>query len=125
MRNRFKKTVLICAAVLLSGCAYLIVYRKTGIGIPCLFRLVTHLNCPGCGVTRMLESLLRLDIVSAFHYNACLLILFPVLIALFVRWAYLYIRYGSFKGTTIDQILNATCVVVLIIWGIVRNILQM
>ncbi len=125
MRNRVKKTLLTGAVVLLIGCAYLVLYQITGIGIPCPFRWVTHLNCPGCGVTRMLVSLFHFDFVSAFRYNACLLIMLPVLIGLFIRWVYLYIRTGSFRGTVFDQVINASCAVALLVWGVVRNILNM
>ncbi len=40
----------------------------------CSFYELTHLYCPGCGGTRALESLLRLDILASLKYNA---ILFP------------------------------------------------
>lgn len=39
----------------------------------CAFYDFTGLYCPGCGGTRALESLLRLDIISSLKYNAILL----------------------------------------------------
>lgn len=38
--------------------------------IPCLFRVVFNLACPGCGMTRAYVSLLRFEIRQAFEYNA-------------------------------------------------------
>ncbi len=35
----------------------------------CNFYTLTHLYCPGCGGTRAVFSLLRLDIISAVRYN--------------------------------------------------------
>ena len=49
MRDRIKKVCIVSAAVISGGCAYAAFYRITGIGIPCLFRLITGFKCPGCG----------------------------------------------------------------------------
>ena len=38
--------------------------------IPCLFKLLLKIECPGCGMTRAYISLLHLDIKKAFAYNA-------------------------------------------------------
>lgn len=35
----------------------------------CLFRLITHLDCPGCGLTRAFRAMGRLDVLEAFRYN--------------------------------------------------------
>ena len=35
----------------------------------CMFRLLTHLDCPGCGLTRAFRAMGRLDVLSAFRYN--------------------------------------------------------
>ncbi|MEC9032268.1 MAG: DUF2752 domain-containing protein [Planctomycetota bacterium] len=37
--------------------------------IPCPFRLVTDLECPGCGMTRSCLSLVQGDFESAWHLN--------------------------------------------------------
>ena len=37
--------------------------------IPCLFRLLTGLYCPGCGGTRAVKALLRGHIVQSFMYH--------------------------------------------------------
>ena len=37
--------------------------------IPCLFKMVFHIDCPGCGITRAYISLLCLDIRKAFMFN--------------------------------------------------------
>ncbi len=125
MRERVKKVSIISAVVLLIGCAYTLFFLKTGIGIPCVFRLVTGWNCPGCGVTRMLISLFRLDLKSAYSHNAVLLCILPVLVAVILRWIYLYIRYGSYRLKQIDRIVCIVLIAILSIWGIVRNIIHM
>jgi len=37
--------------------------------IPCLFKKVFKIPCPGCGMTRAYISLLHLDFKKAFEYN--------------------------------------------------------
>ena len=125
MRERIKKVSLIGAAVLLGGCAYAVFYSITGIGIPCLFHLITGFKCPGCGVTRMLISLLHFDFTAAFRYNAVLLCMLPFLILFFAYWLYRYIRYGKRNNTKAMEIVCYVFVGILLVWGIVRNVIGM
>ena len=51
----------------------------------CPFRLLTHLDCPACGLTRAFYAMGRLDLVEASRYNP----LGPALaIAALVLWGY-------------------------------------
>lgn len=52
----------------------------------CLFRNITGWECPGCGMTRALVSLSRLDVVGAWHYNHAVVVVAPLLAYLWVRW---------------------------------------
>ncbi len=51
-----------------------------GIIPPCPTNALLHVNCPGCGMSRMLYSLLHGDLGAALHFNA-LGVLFVVLAA--------------------------------------------
>jgi len=99
--------------------------RVTGWGLPCPFHLLTGLNCPGCGVSRMLLSLLRLDLPAAFGYNAVLLCLLPVLFALFLAHAIRYVRDGSAALSRFGRGTELGLVCVLVLWGLVRNLIGM
>lgn len=44
---------------------------------PCLWKLVSGHNCPGCGLTRATLSLMSLDFEAAFHLNPLIFILLP------------------------------------------------
>ena len=46
----------------------------------CYFKQWTTLNCPGCGATRCLYSLLHLDLAQALAYNSLFVIALPFLI---------------------------------------------
>lgn len=48
----------------------------------CWFRKKLGLYCPGCGGTRMVQSILKLDFYQAFRYNPLVF----VLLALIAIW---------------------------------------
>lgn len=50
----------------------------------CIFHRLTGLLCPGCGSQRMAHALLHGDIVAAWHHNALLLCMLPLLV--FMLW---------------------------------------
>jgi hypothetical protein len=51
----------------------------------CLFKLLTGLPCPGCGMTRAYLHLFQGDIVGAFYFHP-LFWLVPFLVALLIFW---------------------------------------
>ncbi|MBQ8546449.1 MAG: DUF2752 domain-containing protein [Clostridia bacterium] len=51
----------------------------------CFFIADYHIYCPGCGGTRALFSVLRLDFVTAFKHNAFAVVLFFTLIYVDIR----------------------------------------
>ncbi len=65
--------------ILLLGGIYLIIVRKIGKGIPCIFFKLTGLQCPGCGMTRAMVEIGKGHFRAAFQYNALSLTVFPVL----------------------------------------------
>lgn len=46
---------------------------------PCIFRSITGLYCPGCGITRMLHALAHGDLARAARMNAMVLAMLPAL----------------------------------------------
>ena len=46
----------------------------------CPIYAFTHLLCPGCGATRAVAALLRGHLTEAFHNNALVVVLVPILI---------------------------------------------
>jgi hypothetical protein len=65
------------AAVGLGGFGLAGVYQLSAerLGILCPFHLITGLDCPLCGSTRMAAALLRGDLGAAWQFNAAVLIL--------------------------------------------------
>ena len=115
---------LLCGLLILAtfGGAYALFCFHFGYGVPCLFNLATGLKCPGCGVTRMCLCLLRLDIAGAWEANPVLLVLLPFGLLLALRLAVRYVKSGSRRLTKAENVGVCAACVVLLIFGVVRNI---
>ena len=87
----------------------------------CPSKLITGLDCPGCGTQRALHAALNGDFAAAFHHNAILFLAIPFLI--------LYVTSSLFK-THLPLLYTAThstlaailSLIILIAWWIIRNI---
>lgn len=113
---------LLGASAILALLAGLTVLSKIviGNGFVCPVHALTGFNCPGCGATRMAESLLHLDIYQAFRFNPFIFLTAPILVIVYLRQAYLFIIYNR-VSSWLDKFLICYAVL-LIIYGIVRNI---
>jgi hypothetical protein len=106
-----------------SGLLYLLWLRLTGIGIPCLFRLLTGWKCPGCGVTHMVLALSRLDFPAAWEANPFLLLTLPFLIAeIFRSFSREISGSGAGAMPQWEQWLLWGYIAALIIFGVARNV---
>lgn len=122
MTARIKKVAAAAVILIAVGVLYVIINRLTGFAIPCPFHLVTGLNCPGCGVSRMFISLLQLDFKSAFKYNAALTVTLPLILYLLISLIIKYIRRGSVKPNKFQNILIYFLIGFFLVFGILRNI---
>ena len=89
----------------------------------CVFRLVTHLYCPGCGSGRALLALMHFDIGAALDYNV-LFVIFLLPLAYYLLKQYLkfvfqkdLLSFPKLSGTVVSII-----VVVFFLFWILRNI---
>lgn len=78
---------------------------------PCVFHLLTGLQCPGCGSTRALHHLLHGDIGVAFRFNQLVFALVPFLL-IARRWPRILTKPS----------VAWTIAVVVITYGIARNL---
>ena len=121
MKERLRKTVLKYLAVLGIGIAYLIFVLCTDMGIPCPLYSITGLQCPACGVSRMIIALVRLDVAAAFSYNPFIMITGPVILAYIVCYEVRFIRSGDGsmgKWDILLWVLSGAAIV----FGVLRNI---
>lgn len=112
-----------CLGLLALGLGYAAFIHITGWAVPCLFRQVTGLKCPGCGVTSMCLALLRLDFAAAFWWNPGLMVLAPFLGAMLIALAARYVRTGSWRPGKWQGICLWGMLGYLLVWGVVRNLM--
>ena len=80
-QKKLLKETLVCAGIL---AAYYFFIRLTGLHIPCLFRKITGLKCPGCGLTAMCMHLSHFRFGAAFSSNPLMFVLTPLLLCALV-----------------------------------------
>ena len=123
MKKRAASLAAKAAVLFAAGVLYFLFVSLTGRGIPCVFHALTGLYCPGCGTTRMVLSLAKLDFRGAVRYNAAVLFMLPFFAAYFIRHSVLYIKNGEpFLPNLPERIILYVITAVLVIFGVVRNI---
>lgn len=119
------KKILVISAFIVAG-ILLFVFNpeKNAIFPKCPFLMLTGLKCPGCGSQRAIHSILHLDFVAAFKYNAMLVMMLPV-VGIYV---YSEIRrtknpeqYAKLNKVTYIWIIFA----LFILWWVLRNIFDL
>lgn len=114
--------LLIKTGILLGiGIGYLLFTQLTGWGIPCVFYLVTGLDCPGCGISRMFMALARGDILMAARHNLLVFCLLPFGLVLGGYKAWQYVRTGEMPMGKIEKAFYIVAFVLCVIFFIVRN----
>lgn len=99
---------------------YFILSELLDVGIPCLFYEITGYYCPGCGITRLLFSLLKLDFYQAFRYNPLIFILIIITV---IYWLVKFILKKFMNiSIAIPNYVYYILLVIVIIFGILRNI---
>lgn len=95
-------------ALLCSAAAALLLYK-------CPLKLLTGLDCPGCGLSRALLCLLRLDFQGALHYHPLSVLIYSeLLIAAFFQ----YILQKPIGKKTMLFGTGATAALMLVAWVI-------
>jgi len=125
MRKIGSKIILFISSVfLITGivfaCKYL--YEVYNIGFDCIVNKFTGLYCAGCGMTRALYSLIQLDFYQAFRYNVLSIVLLPILVLYVLFEIYARIFDKTNIMNRIPTWIWYTIAVVVIVFGIVRNI---
>lgn len=119
------RKIKILVIIILLFALGLLAMQYLGIGIPCMYYELTGLYCPGCGMTRATMSLLKLDFYQAVRYNAFSIVAIP-LIALYAiggTYAWLFNK-PNFIDNKIPSKVWIIFIIVLLLYGVLRNISQ-
>jgi len=85
---------------------FLVYFILNLFNIGCIFKWITGISCPGCGITRAVLSALRLDFKTALYYHPLFWLIIPTILFLVCAKKPLF-------GNKLYQ--NIFCTVVLII----------
>lgn len=88
----------------------------------CPTNALLGITCPGCGVLRMVYSLLHGDLVAALQYNAVALVAMPLLLTAWAVWLLARWRGDRIPVFTRYRWACAVIVAVVLGWFVVRNI---
>jgi hypothetical protein len=107
----------------LGLCAALLVVdpNEPGSYGACPFRLVTGLDCPGCGTLRSIHALLGGDLGRALDHNLLTVVLVPVLVAVWFRWL-ASSRTGEARLPEAPAWFGFSVVVTTLAFGVARNL---
>lgn len=123
MKKRIIKVGLIFGFLICLLLGYFFLNKYTGFSIPCLIHHTTGVYCSGCGITRMLFSLLRLDIVAAFNYNQFLFILLPIFLVFLFHDVFIYIiGKKNYWFKKVPVWIYIVLLVLVFVWMICRNL---
>ncbi len=110
------------AGIAAAAAVYFGIYIIFGVGMPCPFRAVTGLLCPGCGMTHAVAAILHGDPGSAMEYNMLSTNVLPA--------AAFYLTYRVIRDTEKgrddfmkwEYIFLSIMTVICLSYGIVRNL---
>ena len=120
-QKRLLRVIVIWCAVLAAGIGYGLFCVKTGMGIPCVLHEVTGLECPGCGISRAILALARLDFAAAFDYNAVWPLIIGYLLWIAIAGSAAYVKRGEFGYLPGKTWMHAVILSVVVVYGVVRN----
>lgn len=116
-RNRFLKFIIL---IIETAFAYIALFSN--VKLHCVFKKIFNIPCPVCGLTRAFKSIIKLDLIGAFHYNALSVIIFVLLLVFNI---YLIYDIVMNKKKT-DQFINnlgknyILIIIILLINGIIN-----
>ncbi len=121
--SRRHRNLLLAGLGVLGFVVIFYILGRRGIGIPCLFRRMTGFQCPGCGNSRAVLALLRLDVVAALKHN----LLFPVEF-FYIGWVIFhccrdYLRGKPFSYQPPWPWLDGIVLALVLLWCPLRNLL--
>lgn len=88
----------------------------------CPVKLMTSLDCPGCGFQRALHALLHGRVVEAIHYNLFLIAAIPLTLAWWIINKYVYNKRIPQKYLHINSFIIYFYICCYFAWFVIRNI---
>lgn len=120
---RKASVALLLVATLAAGIGLLLVFDPNATDSPlpqCVFRILTGLYCPGCGMTRALHALLHADAATAWAMNPMIVLMLALLPAM--AWHQLGQR-PALPASFSRVLMNGKAwITLLVAFGVLRNL---
>ncbi|MDE6812020.1 MAG: DUF2752 domain-containing protein [Muribaculaceae bacterium] len=122
-RRRVRRLSVIAGVCALMAGFYFVVDPMSAWWAPkCIFRMLTGLECPGCGSQRVAHALLHGDLKGAWVANPLVVVLLPMI----AGWVWVDSDPDLHPHAT--RLLNSPGFIVLLLvviigWGVLRNII--
>lgn len=115
------------AALFVAGvgaCAYITVVDPSHSSFypQCPTKTLTGLDCPMCGATRAVHSLLKGDVVGAMDHNLLFVLLLPALLYSVVAWTATRLGRPMKPIPMSNKWVSCSLAAVLIVFTVVRNL---
>ena len=89
----------------------------------CPFKLLTGLDCPGCGFQRAIHALLHGRVAEAWAFNRFLIYSVPYCLGLMLtEWVWRGERQARWRKALEGKAAAWTYIVLFCLWGVVRNV---
>ena len=123
MKKRVINLCLFFAAFAAAAAVLVWIFKKYGVGVPCIYNKIFHIKCPGCGMTRASICFFSGDFTGAFQQNALFALIWFEIISVAFKSGILYLKTGHVQIKSINKYFDICVLIVIIVYGILRNIL--
>ncbi len=120
--ERMHKVLKSVLGILVLGIVYAVFVDVSGLSVPCIFHSLTGYLCPGCGITRLMLSLLHGDAEGARNANAFVYYLLPFAIVYILYRVFRYVRYDKSDFNKAEVVMLTAVLILTLAWGFYRNI---
>ena len=123
--TNFRSPIFIAPIAAVSACSLLLIADPaTGVYPPCPSQAFMGVDCPACGGLRATSALLHGDVMSFLDHNVLLVVVFPLLIALwiFALWQKINSQLGLSLSRSAWRNLWVGSALVLGLFTVARNI---
>lgn len=112
---------LVAAAVIAVAAIYYYRVDPADGGVPCMFKLITGYDCPGCGTQRALHAVLHGDISGAWHFNPMIFFAIPAAVCFLIVEACPG-RFRRFHNAMTKPVVPISMFILITAYWIGRNI---
>lgn len=122
MRRRTWRGLLILGVLVILISFYFLIEPAAHAWVPkCPVKLMTGMDCPGCGSQRMIHALLHGDIPGAWKANAFILVSIPYILLFSVVETFPQ-RFSRLRRKLMSTTAIVIMLVLIIAWAVARNI---